>query len=117
MQKQVSVSSVLPFCSSPFKEEVQSWIGKLAVVSETIEGWLAVQVYTPPHQDPVLPACSEKKILNLYITRFVLIFNPSGFLQYPKYVSSPLFSTILMRMIFIHGVGDVELHGSCFLRG
>jgi len=30
-------------CSAPFKEEVGAWIGKLATVSEAIEGWLAVQ--------------------------------------------------------------------------
>ena len=30
-------------CSAPFKEEVGAWIGKLATVSEAVEGWLAVQ--------------------------------------------------------------------------
>ena len=30
-------------CSQPFKEEVCAWIGKLATVSEAVEGWLAVQ--------------------------------------------------------------------------
>ena len=30
-------------CSAPFKDEVASWIGKLATVSESVEGWLAVQ--------------------------------------------------------------------------
>ena len=29
--------------SAPFKEEVGAWIGKLATVSEAVEGWLAVQ--------------------------------------------------------------------------
>ena len=35
--------SIFIQCSAPFKEELNGWIGKLAVVSETVEGWLAVQ--------------------------------------------------------------------------
>ncbi len=34
---------VLWLRSAPFKEEVGAWIGKLATVSEAVEGWLAVQ--------------------------------------------------------------------------
>ena len=35
--------NTLPLRSLPFKEEVGAWIGKLATVSEAVEGWLAVQ--------------------------------------------------------------------------